>query len=125
SSKPSTVVSRLGGCMMPALLIRMSIGRPSALSSPPSALTLASYDRSRLLIVSFAFGTVARICSIADSPLAWLRMADHVGAGRRQPGGQPQAEAGVRAGDDGQLAGQVGNGDCELVACHGHLLVSV
>src|SRR6185312_5029916 len=61
--------------LMPPMLIRMSIGRPSALSSPPSALTLASDDRSRLLIVSFAFGTVARICSIADSPLAWLRMA--------------------------------------------------
>src|SRR5215208_3532587 len=61
--------------MMPALLIKMSMGRPSALSSSPSALTLASDDKSRLLIVSLAVGTVARICLTADSPLARLRMA--------------------------------------------------
>ena len=61
--------------MMPALLIRMSIGLPSALSSSPSALTLASDDRSRLLIVSFALGTMSRICFSAASPLARLRIA--------------------------------------------------
>ena len=36
---------------------------------------------------------------------------DDVGAARGQPGGQAQTEPGVRAGDDGQLSGQIGNGD--------------
>ena len=61
--------------MTPALLIRMSMGRPSALRSSPSAATLSSDDRSRLLIVSLASGTVARIYSTATSPLVRLRMA--------------------------------------------------
>jgi hypothetical protein len=57
NSNPSLVVSRSGGVITPALLMRMSMGLPSALSSSPSAATLANDDRSRFLIVSFAFGT--------------------------------------------------------------------
>ncbi len=101
------------------------MGLPSALSSSPSASTLASDDRSRLLIVSFAFGH--RGADLLDRGFALGAVAnchDHVGAGGGQPGGQPETEAGVRAGDDGQLSGQVGNGDCVLVAGHGDLLVS-
>src|SRR5689334_11306573 len=61
--------------MTPALLIRMSIGRPSALSCSPSAATEASDERSSGLMVSLASGTEVRISSIAFSPLARLRMA--------------------------------------------------
>jgi hypothetical protein len=61
--------------MMPALLIRMSIGRPSAASSSPSALTLARDARSSCLMVNFAPGTALRISSTAASPLVRLRIA--------------------------------------------------
>ncbi len=63
---------------------------------------------------------------LLDGGFAFGAVADghhHVGACGRQSGGEPEAEAGVRAGDDGELSGQVGDGDGEVIAGHeGHSL---
>ena len=63
--------------MTPALLIKMSSGRPSAASSSPSAATLFSDDRSRCLMLSLAAGNSRRISVIAVSPLVLLANRHH------------------------------------------------
>ena len=68
-------------------------------------------------MVSFASGTVARICSMAASPLARLRIAittSAPAAASRVASPRPRPE--LDAGDDGQLSGQIGDGDGELRA---------
>ncbi len=69
NSKPSLVSCRCGGVMTPALLIRMSIGRPSAVSSSPSVATLGSDDRSSCRMLSLAWGTSRRISAIGPFAL--------------------------------------------------------
>ena len=74
-------------------------------------------------MVSFASGTVR--ADLLDRGFALGAVADRhddVGARGGQPGGEAEAEAGVGAGDDRQLSGQIGDGDLTYVAGHGHLL---
>ena len=101
--------------MTPALLTRMSIGRPSALSSSPSAATLASDDRSMLLRVELGVGDGGP--DLGGRRLALGAVADRhddVGAGGGQAFGHAKAQPAVGAGDDGEFSGQIGNGEGEV-----------
>ncbi len=117
SSNPSAVVCRSGGVMTPALLIRMWIGRPSLAQRrrrgrrrrrARTGRARAARRRRR--------GAAARIAR--DRGLALAGVADgqdHLGAGGGEPGGDAEADAVAGAGDDGALAGQVGDGDVDAV----------
>ena len=115
SSKPSLVTWRSGGVMTPALLIRMSIGRPSAASVVDQrrhGVQRGQVERACRDLRARApdCGCAAR----ALSPFAAMRtgmMTSAPAAG--EPGGDHQSDAVARARDDGELAGQVGNGDVE------------
>ena len=112
SSNPSAVVCRSGGVMTPALLIRMWIGRPSSRRVAPSAAIEAREDRSSSRSDTAAPGVCSRIAR--DRGLALARVADgqdDLGAGGGEPAGDPEPDAVAGAGDDGALAGEVGDGD--------------
>ena len=111
--------------MTPALLIRMWIGRPSSRRASPSAATDASDDRSSVAQRHGRVADAARGSSAtAASPLRGLRTGRTTSApAAARRGGDAEADAVAGAGDDGALAGEVGDGDVDGRAWHVLLLL--
>ena len=109
SSKPSAVWRR-GGAITPALLISRS--RPSWLAAKRSANDRTEARLARSSSSSSGLGPVAAAATSAWAalPLSRLRQAmHHERAVARELARRDEPEAAVRAGDDGDAAGLVGD----------------
>ena len=112
SSNPSVVVWRFGTAITPALLINRSTGRPSPSIDAANASIEARLARSSALTLTVESGAVA--ADVVGRSLSLVDGADgehDVGAGERETARGLEADAAVRAGDDGELAGLGGDFD--------------